>query len=422
MSRKAKAIVLGGTVPHRYLIKNLKDRGYETILVDYHANPPAKDEADRHIQASTLDLEQVLAIAKEEEAALVIAGCVDQANLTACFVAEKLNLPHPYSYKAGLRVTDKELMKEGLIKAGVATAAHSVVTSQEIQSFTTKQFPKVVKPCDCNGSKGVQKVSNQKELTEAIQLACELSRTNKAIVEEFIEGLEINAYFYIQDGIPYLLYTKSKKKGKPGSLEGFMSFASLGPMNLSEQIHAKLHLYASSIAKEFNLNNTPLLVQAIFNGTEVDIIEFAPRVGGGLAFREIKMLRNFDFIDAVVSSYLSETVSMEFLSDVNDKISVVHFFGTHGKLSRIEGDEVILAKGLAEEIHLHKTFGMEMTSKDLSSRNRVLGMIVRGESEQSIENKVFNILNELKILDEFGLNSLNKELFNNFKTEKNDFN
>lgn len=73
------AIVLGGTVPHKELIEQLKKRGYFTILVDYLQNPPAKAVADIHIQESTLDKEKVLEIAKEYHASLTICGCVDQA-------------------------------------------------------------------------------------------------------------------------------------------------------------------------------------------------------------------------------------------------------------------------------------------------------------------------------------------------------
>ena len=36
---KPVAIVLGGTYPHKYLINNLKLRGYYTILIDYYVFP-----------------------------------------------------------------------------------------------------------------------------------------------------------------------------------------------------------------------------------------------------------------------------------------------------------------------------------------------------------------------------------------------
>ena len=72
-----KAFVLGGTVPHIELIKKLKTRGYHVTLIDYYDNPPAKEAADAHVKASTLDMEEVLKIAKEGHADLVISSCLE---------------------------------------------------------------------------------------------------------------------------------------------------------------------------------------------------------------------------------------------------------------------------------------------------------------------------------------------------------
>ena len=115
-NNKPIAIVLGGTFPHIELIKNLQQRGYYAVLVDYLDHPPAKDFADEHLQESTLDQDRVLDIAQSRGAKLVISTCIDQANVTACYVAEKLGLPAPYSYETALSVTNKGLMKEKMVK------------------------------------------------------------------------------------------------------------------------------------------------------------------------------------------------------------------------------------------------------------------------------------------------------------------
>ena len=107
---KPIALVLGGTVPHVHLIELLKERGYYTVLLDYTPNPPAKEYADEHLPVSTLDNEAVLKVARERKASLVISTNVDQANVTCCYVSEKLGLYSPYSYEIALDVTDKQRM------------------------------------------------------------------------------------------------------------------------------------------------------------------------------------------------------------------------------------------------------------------------------------------------------------------------
>ena len=78
------AIVLGGTAPHVLLVNKLHERGYYVVLVDYLSNPPARRVAEEHIQASTLDKEKVLTIAKEKKACLGISTCTDPANRDRC--------------------------------------------------------------------------------------------------------------------------------------------------------------------------------------------------------------------------------------------------------------------------------------------------------------------------------------------------
>lgn len=118
-----KALVLGGTSPHISLIRNLHSRGYEVLLLDYLDNPPAASEADEHIKKSTLDLQVVLDVARSESVDLVISSCIDQANATACYVAERLGLPRPYSFETALDVTDKLRMKRLFARGGGAISA-----------------------------------------------------------------------------------------------------------------------------------------------------------------------------------------------------------------------------------------------------------------------------------------------------------
>ena len=200
-----KAIVLGGTNPHIALIKSLKKRGYHVILIDYLNNPPAKKFADKHIKASTLDLEKVLEIAKKNSPELVISTSIDQANLTACYVSEKLNLSIPYSFKIALEVTDKAIMKRKLYENKIPTANYQTI--KDINDFEINEFnfPLIVKPADSNGSNGVRKAENLDDLNEFFAIAKNISRNNKVIIEEFISGKEYSADFFIRNGNAELL-------------------------------------------------------------------------------------------------------------------------------------------------------------------------------------------------------------------------
>ena len=87
-----KALVLAGGFPQIALIKELKSRGYETVLADYYAEPVAKPYADKFYQVSTLDIEAITKVARDEQVDFLITACTDQALLTVAKVSEDLGL------------------------------------------------------------------------------------------------------------------------------------------------------------------------------------------------------------------------------------------------------------------------------------------------------------------------------------------
>lgn len=409
MIEKPKAIILGGTIAHAFLIKQLQARGYFTILIDFNSAPPAADVADMHICESTLDQHKVLDIAKAWTVDIVISGCVDQANVTACYVAEKLNLPAPYSYRTSLRVTNKILMKRGMEKANIPTAKYQVLTGQESVLFDVDQFPKMVKPTDSNGSKGVRKANTQQELEQSVSEACSISKSQKAIVEDFNAGAEVSAYFYLKDAEATLLYTKGKVAPNSTGTETHNSFISIGPEEMPAELVAKLITVANQISNEFNLKNTPLLVQLNIDGTDMKVIEFAPRVGGGLAFREILMLTGFDMISAVIDSYLNNEVDLNFVSPAkNKKVSIVHCYGDGGIFDKITGLEKLKDAGIVEEFYIFKKKGDLLYRDNLASKNRVFGMMLVAESVAALQKKIKIAMDNISIISDDGRDVLNR--------------
>ena len=306
---KPIAIVLGGTSPHVLLVNKLHERGYYVILVDYLPNPPAKQVADEHIQASTLDKERVLEIAKEKCANLVISTCIDQANSVCCYVAEKLNLPHPYSYETSLYVTNKGLMKTRMKKYDVPSSPFILTKNVAGIDWGKVTFPCVVKPVDCNSSKGVHRADSEEEAKPFVEEAIRLSQTDEAIIEDFCPGDEIQVDCVALDDDADVVMTRSKVKMQWGEGAVLNSVGSMVPAQISEKLFPELKRIAQNIAKGFGLRNTPFFYQAIVTGDRVNVLEFAPRVGGGLSYYMITNFVGFDAVEAVVDSFLGIPVS-----------------------------------------------------------------------------------------------------------------
>ena len=199
-----KILVLAGGADQIALINELRNRSHFVILLDYLENPPAKFYADKHIVASTLDLEQVEVIAKQEKVDLICTACTDQALLTVAYVSERLGLPCYIDYHTGLNVTNKSCMKKILTENNIPTAKYKILSTVDVGGITGFEYPLVIKPVDCNSSKGVKRAETIGEVRLFLEEAIKISRTHTAVVEEFKEGKEISADFYIEKGTAYI--------------------------------------------------------------------------------------------------------------------------------------------------------------------------------------------------------------------------
>ncbi|TVQ14555.1 MAG: ATP-grasp domain-containing protein [Bacteroidetes bacterium] len=397
MHQQKVALVLGGTNPHIALIENLKKRGYHTVLVDYLENPPAKEYADEHLQESTLDKDKVHEIAKTRKADLVIATCIDQANVTACYVAEKLNLPRPYSYEIASEIADKTRMKKKMLDNGIPTAKYIALKEGDTFNHFGLKFPLVIKPSDSNGSKGVRRVDDAKELNQYQEDAFDVSRNKKVVVEEFIEGDEIGVDCIVSDGITQIItmHKKRKPKRKDGSV--IFSIGSISPPAISQNVEIQILNIASTISRVFNLNNTPLLLQVIVNNEDVKVVEFAPRIGGGLNFRKIQLFKGYDIINASVESYFGEMPKSKDMP-LDYYYSENHIYTEPGVFGRIEGIDKLIEDRIILEFYQNKRNGMLINASN-SSSDRVGSFIVQGNTIEEIKQKLYKVYNTIKVID-----------------------
>lgn len=409
MEKKPIAIVLGGTVPHIGLIELLKGEGYSTVLVDYYENPPAKHAADIHIQESTLDFEEVLRIAKEKKAELVVALCVDQANVTASYVSEKLGLPKLYSYETSLDVTDKGRMKKIMKENRIPTSTYVVVNDSGKLNLKDLNYPLVVKPVDSNGSKGVKKINTSVFLDSAIQEAMDISRAKRVIVEEFKEGDEIQVDCIVKNKKTEILSIKKRLRIPNQEGNAMQSYGSIIPVELPETIEKEIERIADRIPGAFGFSNAPFFFQAIVNKEDISVIELAPRIGGSLSTLLIEKVAGFDILKSSLNFLLGkgEDVAVK----RTDRLYVTNIlYAEEGVFDRLSGVDALLADGTIEYFLESKTKGMHM-GKSMDSGNRVGCILIAGKSDDELAEKSKEAIERLEAYDIDGKPILRKELF-----------
>ena len=407
---KPIAIVLGGTSPHILLVDKLHERGFYVILIDFLDNPPAKRVADEHIKESTLDKEKVLEIAQERHAQLVISACIDQTNSVCCYVAEKLGLPHPYSYQTSLCVTDKGLMKKIMVDNAIPTSCFTTTGSVEAIDWTKIEYPAVVKPVDCNSSKGVRRVDSMDETKQRVAEAISLSRTKTAIIEGFNRGEEIQVDCLATESDVKVVMTRQKQKiASKGNEMVLQSFGSIFPAPLSKELQTQTQDIANGIAKAFGLKNTPFFYQAIVSDDGIKVLEFAPRIGGGLSYYMLNEFAGYDAVEYVIDSYLGNPLVFEPSQD-NRFQSTVLLYMVPGTFDHISGLDELKEKRVVYETFVMKTKG-DVVDEDMRSSNRVAAFVVQGDSYDALKRKARLAIEKIEIFDNNNKPLLNRQIY-----------
>lgn len=392
MGMKKKALVLAGGLPQIVLIKELKRRGYQTILADYNEEPVAKQYADVFYRESTLDVDAIREIAKQNNVDLLITVCTDQALATVSLLSEELNLPCYVSADLGNNVTNKTKMKSIFEKYSIPSAPYKVVSSFEQCSIN--HYPIVVKPADCNSSKGVIKVYRHSELKNAVEQAILFSRTNTAIIEEYINGREISVDLFVQNGIVKVLCMSQSDKLKDD--KRFVICSGYYPADITDKTYNKITAIAQKIADAFGLINCPMLMQVLVVGKNVYVLEFSARTGGCIKYHLIELACGVDVIKSTVDLFEGRN---PIISPVySDKTIVNEFiYCKNGIFEFLSGFDECIQKGLLENVFLLKNPGA-CIDKIESSGDRIAAITYVADSHEDYVIKHNEVVSKIKVI------------------------
>lgn len=407
-----KILVLAGGFDQIALIKELQCRGHEVILADFLENPPAKRWVKEHFQVSTLDEDAIYRLALQEKVDLVVTACTDQALLTVAKVSEKLQFPFYLSSFITQNITNKAYMKKIFRENDIPTTDWALVENTPNAFIKIKQclkYPFLIKPCDANSSKGVVKVNNDEELEEAINGAFSISRSKTVIAENYMEGQEISIDVWKDnEGTKILLISGTNKlKTNEGK---FTIYQSQYPVILSETVKYKIQDIAEKICEAFDLNNTPLLIQAIVSEDEISIIECSARMGGGSKYKFIEKMTGIDIMKVYVNRILGDTAQCIAPVPLNKAAEMDYVYAYNGVFQELIGFQDNVDSGNICELFQYKTAGSKIDQRATSS-DRILGFLIAADTYDELLEKRYKILEQADILDTDGNSIMYKECF-----------
>ena len=275
-------MILGAGIMQMPALEIAREMGWKTFCVDRDEDAPAVHLCDHFLP---IDLKDRVGLAEAAQAYKKKYGLDGVMTVgtdfspSVAWIAEKTGLPG-IGYQTALDASDKVRMRARFEEAGISSPRY-VEMSPEMGPLTpleTLDFPLVVKPVDNMGARGVRRVDNEAELIDALGKAIAFSRSERAIVEEYLDGPEFSLDSLVYDGEVEIYGMADRHIYFPPY---FIEMGHTMPTDVSEEIKALVVDTFKEGIKALGINNGAAKGDIKFSRGKAWIGEIAARLSGG---------------------------------------------------------------------------------------------------------------------------------------------
>jgi biotin carboxylase len=304
-----KTVLFVGAGRHqRRAIEYARGRGLRVVAVDRNERAPGLAVADVAEVVDFMDVDAVTAVGRLHEVEGVLTVSADRAVPVVAAVAEDLGLPGIGRATAQL-MTHKLAMRTALADAGVPQPPFAAIRSEADaeRALATAALPAVLKPMDSGGQRAVFRIESLDELRENLPEALDESPTGEAIVESFVDGIELNGIVIARDGEPRLL-TLSDRLRPPGIGFG-VGWIHVFPPSIPDEQRERAERIAEDAVRALGLRDGIAFPQLIAspNGG-VAVVEVAARIPGGQMADLVRHAVGVDLVEIALRQALGEVV------------------------------------------------------------------------------------------------------------------
>jgi biotin carboxylase len=307
-----KTVLFVGAGRHqRRAILQARQRAVRVVAVDRNADAPGAKEADVAEVVDFSDVEAVVDVARRHSVDGVLTVSADRAVPVVAAVAEELGLPG-IGTETAHRMTHKIAMRRTLADAGVAQPEFAAVRNlhEGYAGVERVGFPAVLKPADSGGQRGVFRLDSVADLERHLHLALAESPTEEAIVESYVEALEMNGLVVVRDGEAFPL-TLSDRLRPPGIGFG-VGWIHVYPASIYADQLEESERIAIHAVHALGLENGIAFPQLLATSDgRVLVIEVAARIPGGQMADLARHAVGVDLVDIALRQALGEPVPDE---------------------------------------------------------------------------------------------------------------
>jgi biotin carboxylase len=313
-----KSVLFVGAGRHqRRAIEHARSRELRVVAVDRNPRAPGLAEADAAEVVDFTDVAAVTEVGRRHGVEGVLTVSADRAVPVVAAVAQALGLPG-IGTETAHRMTHKLAMRRTLAAAGVPQPPFATLRSVEdaAAALAASGVPAVLKPVDSGGQRAVFRVESAEDLERDLPEALAESPTHEAMVEAFVEGIEMNGIVVARGGEPSLL-TLSDRLRPPGIGFG-VGWMHVYPPSIPADPLERAERIAVDSVRALGLRDGIAFPQLIAAPDgDVAVVEVAARIPGGQMADLVRHAVGVDLVKIALRQALGE--------DVEDELALPRF-------------------------------------------------------------------------------------------------
>jgi biotin carboxylase len=342
-------LFVGAGRHQRRAIDQARARGLRVAAVDRNAEAPGLAAAHVAEVVDFTAVSEVVEVARREGADGVLTVSADRAVPVVAAVAEELGLSG-IGTRAAHVLTHKRAMRDALGSAGLPQPPYASLRSASdvASALAAVPFPAVLKPVDSGGQRAVFRIESSAELERNLAEAIEESPTDEALLEAFVEGIELNGIVIARGGEPALI-TLSDRLRPPGIGFGVGWIHVYPPSIPPEQLRLAEQIAVGAV-RALGLHDAiafPQLIASPDGG--VAVVEVAARIPGGQMADLVRHAVGVDLVEVALRQALGDDVPDEIALPRFTQPLAIRFFTAQpgplptGRVTRIGSLDAVLA-------------------------------------------------------------------------------
>ncbi len=351
----ATLLFVGAGRHQRRAIEQARARGLRVAAVDRSADAPGLVASDLAEVVDFTDVEGVVEVGRRIGIDGVLTVSADRAVPVVAAVAEELGLPGIGTHTAHL-LTHKRAMRDALRAAGLPQPPYaSLRSSADIDdAIAAVGFPAVLKPVDSGGQRAVFRIESRDELERDLDEAVAESPTGEALLEAFVDGVELNGIVVARVGEPALI-TLSDRLRPPGIGFG-VGWIHVYPPSIPLEQHRLASQVAVESVRALGLRDAIAFPQLIASPDgSVHVVEVAARIPGGQMADLVRHAVGVDLVEIAMLQALGDYVPDDVALPRFTQPLAIRFFTAEpgplptGRVTRIgELDAVLASEGVVQ--------------------------------------------------------------------------